>query len=213
VCVILTEPVDTVSINDRQSVINKMARIAEPGRRAAILAVARDLFSRQGYARTSMAQISTQSGVAHGTVYLYFDSKLSVADALVESYISGISDILSKSLSGSLGPEQIKICVHNILLYASKNSDIIRLLDIRANLGLDNVRPHADKKVQRILRAAITEGIRRGRIREYDSLAAAELVSGLIEWITRICFIWLKCDTSRFEKTAIQMLEHALIKS
>jgi len=160
-----------------------------------------------------MAQISTQAGVAHGTVYLYFDSKLSISDALVENYISGISDILVKSLSGPLGPEQIRISVHNILLYASKNSDLVRLLDIRANLGLENIRPHADKKLQRILRAAITEGIRRGRIREYDSLAAAELVSGLIEWITRICFIWLKCDTSRFEKTAIQMLEHALIKS
>lgn len=118
-----------------------------------------------------------------------------------------------KFLSGSLGPGQIRTCVHNILLYASKNSDIIRLLDIRANLGLENVRPYADKKVQRVLRAAITEGIRRGRIREYDSLAAAELVSGLVEWITRISFIWLKCDTSRFEETAIQMLEHALIKS
>ena len=209
----MTEPADSVSINDRQSVINKMARRAEPGRRTAILAVARDLFSRQGYARTSMAQISAQAGVAHGTVYLYFDSKLSIADALVESYASGITDILSKSLSGSLGPEQIRTSVHNVLLYASENSDIVRLLDIRTNLGLENARPKAEKRMQRLLRAAITEGIRRGRIREYDSLAAAELISGLVEWITRVCFIWLKCDTSRFEKTAIQMLEHALIKS
>ena len=163
--------------------------------------------------RTSMAQISQQAGVAHGTVYLYFDSKLSIADALVESYSSGITDILSKSLSGSLGYEQIGTSVHNILLYASKNSDIVRLQDVRANLGLENVRPQAEKRMQRLIRAAITEGIRRGRFRGYDSLAAAELISGLIEWITKICFIVLKCDTSRFEKTAIEMLEHALIKS
>ena len=190
-----------------------MARRAVTGRRSEILAVARDLFSRQGYARTSMAQIAAQAGVAHGTVYIYFDSKLAVADALVENYISSISAILEKSLSGSLGPEQIRSCVHNVLQYASKNSDIVRLLDIRANLGMENMRPYADKKVQRILRAAIATGIKRGRIREYDTLAAAELVGGLVEWITRICFMWLKCDTSRFEKTAIQMLEHALIKS
>jgi len=209
----LTDSGDVVSINDHLSVITTMTRRPAPGRQSEILAVAHDLFSRQGYARTSMAQIAAQSGVAHGTVYLYFDSKLSIADALVENYASGITDILAKSLSGSLGPEQIRICVHNVLVYASKNSDIVRLLDIRTNLGLENVRPHAEKRMQRLLRATIREGIRRGRLREYDTLAAAELVSGLVEWITRVCFIWLKCDTSRFEETAIQMLEHALIKS
>lgn len=209
----MTEPADAVSINDRQSVVIKVVRKAEPGRRTAILAVARDLFSRQGYARTGIAQIAKQAGVAHGTVYLYFNSKLAVADALVEGYTNGISEILTKSLSGPLGPTQIRTCVHNILLYSSRNADLVRLLDIRANLGTENVRPADDKKMQEILRAAIAEGIRRGRIREYDSLAAAELVSGLVEWTTRKCFVWLKCDTSRFEETAIQMLEHALIKS
>ncbi len=189
-----------------------MARKAVPGRQNAILAAARELFRQQGYARTSMSQIAERSGVAHGTIYLYFDSKLAVADALVEGYISGVSDILQKALSGSLGPQQIRICVHEVLAYASSNADIVRLLDIRANLGMENVRPYADKKVQRILRNAIATGIKRGRVREYDTLAAAELVGGLIEWITRICFMWLKCDTARFEQTAIQMLEYALIK-
>ena len=190
-----------------------MARKAVPGRQGEILAAARELFRQQGYARTSMSQIAARSGVAHGTVYLYYNSKLAVADALVEDYITGISDILQKSLSGSLGPQQIRTVVHQVLAHASRNADVVRLLDIRANLGMENTRPYADKKVQRILRSAIATGIKRGRIREYDTLAAAELVGGLIEWITRICFMWLKCDTARFEETAIQMLEHALIKS
>ncbi|MDD5397689.1 MAG: TetR/AcrR family transcriptional regulator [Dehalococcoidia bacterium] len=191
-----------------------MARRAAPGRRRVILAVARDLFNRQGYSRTSMRQIAEQAGVAHGTIYLYFGTKLAVADALIDSYISDISVILEKSLSGSLGPEQIRTCVHKILLHASKNSDIVRLLDIRVHLGLENIRqPDADKKLQKMLSAVIAEGIKRGRFREYDTFAAAALVSGLVEWITRYSLMWLKCDTSLFEETAIQMLEHALIKS
>ena len=191
-----------------------MARRSEPGRRSVILAAARDLFNRQGYSRTSMRQIAEQAGVAHGTIYLYFDTKLAMADALVEGYISSASVILEKSLSGSLGPEQIRTCVHKILLHASKNSDIVRLLDIRVHLGLENIRqPDADKKLQKMLGAVIAEGIKRGRFREYDTFAAAALVSGMIEWITRISFMWLKCDISVFEETAIQMLEHALIKS
>jgi AcrR family transcriptional regulator len=161
-----------------------------------------------------MRQIAEQAGVAHGTIYLYFGTKLAVADALIDSYISDISVILEKSLSGSLGPEQIRTCVHKILLHASKNSDIVRLLDIRVHLGLENIRqPDADKKLQKMLSAVIAEGIKRGRFREYDTFAAAALVSGLVEWITRYSLMWLKCDTSLFEETAIQMLEHALIKS
>lgn len=209
----MTERADTVNISDRLSVINTIVRRAKPGRRRAILAVARDLFSRQGYDHTSIAQIAAQAGIAHGTVYIYFKSKPAVADALVEDYTNGISEILTKLLSGSLGPAQIRTCVHNILLYSSKNADIVRLLDTRVNLGTENERPNDDTKMQEILRAAIAEGIRRGRFRAYDPLVAAELVSGLVEWITRKCIIWLKCDTSRFEETAIQMLEHALIKS
>jgi len=161
-----------------------------------------------------MSQIAAQAGVAHGTLYFYFDSKLAVADTLVEGYINSVSEILQKSLSGSLGPEQIRTCVHNVLLLASKNSDIIRLMDIRCTLGMENIKePYANEKLQKILIAAITTGINRGRFREYDPLVAAKMVTGIVEWTARICLMWLKCDTSRFEETAIQMLEHALIKS
>jgi AcrR family transcriptional regulator len=191
-----------------------MARQAVRGRRSEILVAARDLFSRQGYARTSMNKIAEQAGVGHGTIYFYFDSKLAVADALVDGYVNSVSEILLKSLSGSLGPEQIRTCVHNVLLLASKNSDIIRLMDIRCTLGMENIKePYADKKLQKILVATITAGINRGRFREYDPLVAAKMVTGIVEWTARICLMWLKCDTSRFEETAVQMLEHALIKS
>ncbi len=189
-----------------------MARRAEPGKRKRILAAARELFGKQGYNRTTMSQISVQSGIAHGTVYFYFNSKLDVADALVEEYLDGISRILKDSLSGSLGPEQIRACMHSVLQYASRNSDIARLQHVRSNLDVDAGRPPDDLKPQKILGNAIAEGIRRGRIREYDPLAAAELISGLVEWIVRICFVRARCETSRIEETAVRMLEYALIK-
>lgn len=191
-----------------------MARRSVRGRRSEILVVARDLFSRQGYARTSMNQIAERAGIAHGTIYFYFDSKLAVADALVNGYVRSVCDILEKSLSDTIGPEQIRTCVHNVVLYASRNADIIRLMDIRCTLGMDNIRePDASKRLEKILVAAITRGISRGRMREYDPLMAARMVTGIVEWVARTCLMWMKFDTSRFEETAVQMLEHALIKS
>jgi len=194
------------------SIKNPMGRKAEPGKRKAILAVARELFKKQGYTRTSMNQISIQAGIAHGTIYLYFGSKLAVADALVENYNKGISDILQKQLSGSLGPGQIRNCVHDILAYASMNSDILRLLHIRSNFDLGATTPPPDVRAQKILGNAIAEGIRRGRIKQYDPYAAAELISGLVEWIARVCFVSNRFDVSQIEDTAVHMLENALIE-
>jgi len=161
-----------------------------------------------------MNQIAERAGIAHGTIYFYFDSKLAVADALVNGYVRSVCDILEKSLSDTIGPEQIRTCVHNVVLYASRNADIIRLMDNRCTLGMDNIRePDASKRLEKILVAAITRGISRGRMREYDPLMAARMVTGIVEWVARTCLMWMKFDTSRFEETAVQMLEHALIKS
>src|SRR5689334_8757812 len=44
-------------------------------KRQAILAAARELFARQGYEETTIAEIARAAGVAVGTVYLYFQSK------------------------------------------------------------------------------------------------------------------------------------------
>ena len=189
-----------------------MGRKAEPGKRKTILAAARELFKKQGYTRTSMDQISTAAGIAHGTIYLYFSSKLAVADALVEQYNKGMSDILQKHLSGSLGPEQIRNCLHHILVFAAQNADILRLLHIRSNFDLGGAMPTPDARAQKILAGVIAEGIRRGRVKHYDPYAAAELISGLVEWIARVCFVSKRFDPSQIEETAIHMLENALIK-
>src|SRR5690606_39026343 len=41
-------------------------------RREQLLAVARDVFAKRGYARTSVDDIALEAGVARGTFYLYF---------------------------------------------------------------------------------------------------------------------------------------------
>jgi len=44
-------------------------------RRGSILAAARTVFARQGYANTGVDDIAAQAGLAKGTLYLYFRSK------------------------------------------------------------------------------------------------------------------------------------------
>ncbi len=58
-------------------------------RREEILAVAQELFFSKGYEDTSVQQIIDAVGIAKGTFYHYFDSKVDLLDALVASMTRG----------------------------------------------------------------------------------------------------------------------------
>ncbi len=66
-----------------------MARIVKDPdvRRSEILDVAQRLFYQKGYEQTSVQDIITEIGIAKGTFYHYFSSKLDLLDAMIERMI------------------------------------------------------------------------------------------------------------------------------
>ena len=66
-----------------------MARIVKNPdvRRNEILDVAQQFFYQKGYAQTSVQDVITEIGIAKGTFYHYFSSKLDLLDAVVERMI------------------------------------------------------------------------------------------------------------------------------
>jgi AcrR family transcriptional regulator len=64
-----------------------MPRVTEAyreSRRRQILDASMECFAREGFHRTSMAQIIAEAGVSAGTIYLYFDSKEQIVEAIAE---------------------------------------------------------------------------------------------------------------------------------
>ncbi|MCC6610491.1 MAG: TetR/AcrR family transcriptional regulator [Burkholderiales bacterium] len=64
-----------------------MPQIKKPEVERAILRSAFALFSRDGYAATTLPQIAKGAGVSPGTVYVYFNSKLAVLYALYDPWL------------------------------------------------------------------------------------------------------------------------------
>lgn len=62
-----------------------------------ILHFAAELFARQGYHATTVADIARAAGIAQGTVYLYFGSKKEVFSALVDQTLTLFHDVLIES--------------------------------------------------------------------------------------------------------------------
>ncbi|MGB8020345.1 MAG: helix-turn-helix domain-containing protein [Candidatus Nanopelagicales bacterium] len=63
--------------------------------RARVVAAARDVFADRGFAATRMGDIAEAAGVAHGTVYTYFDSK--------EDVLLGVLDHVRTDLQAAMG--------------------------------------------------------------------------------------------------------------
>jgi AcrR family transcriptional regulator len=63
---------------------------------AAILAAGREVFREKGYDATTMTEIAARSGTAIGSLYRFFPSKESLADALLQDYAQQMVEGLAK---------------------------------------------------------------------------------------------------------------------
>jgi len=67
--------------------------------RAGLIDAAREVFERDGYVDTRVADIVAAAGVAHGTFYLYFPSKKEIFKAVIQAHQSEIEAIARRSSS------------------------------------------------------------------------------------------------------------------
>jgi AcrR family transcriptional regulator len=187
-----------------------MSKPADPNRREDILKAARAEFRQNGYEKARIADIAQRAGVAKGTVYLYFESKQAMLDALCNLYQEMIADALLQALQNPDGQAAIKNAVHAALTVASNERDLLKLLDLRLGLaGGGNV--IENPRGQKILRKFFRQRVADGDIKDYDPVVASELTGGFVQWISKLCLLWHNVDITRYEDTAVRMLQEALL--
>ncbi|WP_433626338.1 TetR family transcriptional regulator [Nocardia sp. CA-120079] len=77
------------------------------GRRDEILAAARELFLRKGYAATSIADIAAAAGISKAAVFYHFKTKESITAELLESPFTAVARLIERAESQRLSPAQI----------------------------------------------------------------------------------------------------------
>ena len=187
-----------------------MAKPADPNRREDILKAAREVFKQDGYGKAHVAEIAERAGVAKGTVYLYFQSKQAILDALCDRYQEMIADALLPALQNPDAHAAIKDAVHAGLAVASSERDLLKLLDLRLGLT-DGGAAIENPGGQKILRRFFRERIANGDMKDYDPVVASELTGGFVQWISKLCLLWHTVDITRYEDTAVRMLQQALL--
>jgi AcrR family transcriptional regulator len=113
-----------------------MAKTAEPGdpavhrekhdTRRAILAIAQELFAAQGYAGTSVADITGRMGMSKAALYYHFSSKTEILRALLQEPMAAYSH-LAEGAAGPLGARELLAAV------IDTTADLRALVDVIGN--------------------------------------------------------------------------------
>ncbi|WP_321948063.1 TetR/AcrR family transcriptional regulator [Paraburkholderia sp. J10-1] len=83
-----------------------MVQVKKADMRGAMLTAAFDLFSRKGYAATTLSEIARNAGTTGPNLYVYFESKLAVVYELYEPWLLLQVEALQKNVFALRGPRQ-----------------------------------------------------------------------------------------------------------
>ncbi len=178
-------------------------------RRDAILAAARKVFAQKGYDGATIADIARAAGVAAGTVYLYYASKIDLFAALN----ARLFEIINEAMQEADAPPDVqggtRTRIHAVFEACSKHRDLLRLIFLNPDPRTEIARRmrHADEARLRPLAELIEGGIRAGTIRQTDPLLLARIITGLVTIALYQCFVQADGrDVQAYEDIVTEMI-------
>ncbi|WP_405832163.1 TetR/AcrR family transcriptional regulator [Streptomyces sp. NBC_01176] len=79
---------------------------ATPQRRRELLGLAAEVFAEQGYNATTVRRIADQAGMLAGSLYYHFDSKESMLEEILRTFLDELWDGYDTVLAAGLGPRE-----------------------------------------------------------------------------------------------------------
>jgi AcrR family transcriptional regulator len=155
-------------------------------RRREILEVARELFSRDGYEQTSMAEVASRVGIVEGALYKHFSSKrellFEAMRAFYEPVLAAVRDHL-KNIHGTRN--RLRFVIAAQLHGFAKHPGLCRLiiLDIRDSDDYqDSIVRKLNREMTSFVPEIIEEAVRNGELRgDIRATLVRDVIFGGIE--------------------------------
>jgi len=152
-------------------------------RPAEIVAAALQLFADRGFAATRLDDVATVAGVSKGTVYLYFESKEQLFEAVVREAIApniARAEALVDAFGGPT-PDLLRALFGFVAeVLETPITGVIKLIVAEAGNFPQLARMYADLVLRRVfalLRRILERGVARGEFRPMDLDATVPLVA------------------------------------
>lgn len=155
-------------------------------RRREILDAAKELFAERGFHAASISEIIKRAGIARGTFYLYFNSKDSVFESILELAIHELKlRIIGVDVHEGAPPPALQLNqnVSRVLEYMLADRALIQLI---LNHGLPPDAPMAMRvdgffaNVEEMLVRSLSYGMSVGLVRQCDAALTAAQILGAV---------------------------------
>jgi AcrR family transcriptional regulator len=175
--------------------------------RARLVAIARELFSADGYRDTSMQAIQRRAGVSRGALYHHFASKRDLFEAVYEAVETDTAHAIAAAARRARGDALRAGCVAWLKLAGDPATRQITLIDAPAVLGWESWSARDDRGGLDLLREALRAHARKGRLEPdlVDSLARV-LLAALIELGLMIARAERPAEAQRQATAALDLL-------
>lgn len=155
--------------------------------RAQIVEVARKIFTRYGFRKTTMEEIASASSKGKSSIYYYFPSKEDIFRAVVEKEANELKVELGKTIhAGSPPIEKLKAYIlfrlHHVRtlgnFYAALNEESLSHMDF-----IMEIRKKFDREELQVVKGILEEGMEEGTFQinssEIGAIAISTMMKGL----------------------------------
>jgi TetR/AcrR family transcriptional regulator len=195
---------------------DKSQRVRDPeGTRTAIIDAAERLFAENGFAATSMRDISTASGVSHPLIHHHFGSKDELYSAVKRRLVEGYAKRFPRAARAVDRPIGIRAEMRRLWAFLGDNPMLLRLC-LRTRLEGDNQVWPGEPDLLDTLRRRIEASQRRGLIRaDLDATYLSVMIMGLVYFcVENRDHFSQRCgdefDEQTYLRQAIAMVERGL---
>jgi len=169
------------------------ARAAEAGARERVLGAAVELFARQGYDGTSVAQVISQAGVAKGGFYHHFASKEALLYEVYGDLITRQLAAMDAVLARRLAPAETVRALIADLVESTATSAQQALVFWREQHKLGDERTEQYRRARRRYHDTVTRVIRDGQAAgSFAAVASPEMVTFTIFGVINELPLWYR---------------------
>jgi AcrR family transcriptional regulator len=181
--------------------------------RKQILKTAKQIFSESGFLNTATSQISTNTGIAHGTLFLHFPNKESLIIEVLDIELSLISGEIQKLLKKSYDFEQL---LSEYLELIIRQENLFSVLAKELPFYTDELRRKIlfrESVIRSNFRKALLNDIEEGIVKFCDVNAVVTSVFGTIHYYLSLKNIFVKEGSviSKFKDSILSVCQ--LLKS
>ena len=159
-------------------------------KRRAILDAATELFAKQGYEETTIADIAQAAGVAVGTVYLYFRNKHEIYSSVSIDWVAAIARVLQDPAILALPIRQVpRAVIEASFRICRENKELMPLFQVDVQ-SAEEIWQHklAEGSIARAIDAFLRQAIEQGQLVPFDTEMYAKILFGMVHSVLYECF-------------------------